>query len=132
MLGVQAYLAGLTFALAASPCSTPVLATLLGYVATSKVLWTVYFAFLKLWVSETAGIIWCALTRLLFVLSLSLSLSVCVTSLNIFSCEQANTSEKEKKKRRLKTDYMHIDVLDFVSHFSFTQNRVQYFYTCHD
>ncbi|KAF6167649.1 hypothetical protein GIB67_031232 [Kingdonia uniflora] len=34
---VQAYLAGLTFALAASPCSTPVLATLLGYVATSKV-----------------------------------------------------------------------------------------------
>lgn len=38
MLGVQAYLAGLTFALAASPCSTPVLATLLGYVATSKVL----------------------------------------------------------------------------------------------
>lgn len=35
--GVQAYLAGLTFALAASPCSTPVLATLLGYVATSKV-----------------------------------------------------------------------------------------------
>jgi cytochrome c biogenesis protein CcdA len=35
---VQAYLAGLTFALAASPCSTPVLATLLGYVAASKVL----------------------------------------------------------------------------------------------
>ncbi|GMP52830.1 hypothetical protein CsSME_00018509 [Camellia sinensis var. sinensis] len=34
--GVQAYLAGLTFALAASPCSTPVLATLLGYVAASK------------------------------------------------------------------------------------------------
>ncbi|GMH25515.1 hypothetical protein Nepgr_027358 [Nepenthes gracilis] len=33
---VQAYLAGLTFALAASPCSTPVLATLLGYVATTK------------------------------------------------------------------------------------------------
>ncbi|CAM8999572.1 unnamed protein product [Rhodiola kirilowii] len=33
---VQAYLAGLTFALAASPCSTPVLATLLAYVATSK------------------------------------------------------------------------------------------------
>ncbi len=29
----KAYLAGLTFALAASPCSTPVLATLLGYVA---------------------------------------------------------------------------------------------------
>ena len=35
--GVQAYLAGLTFALAASPCSTPVLATLLGYVASSRV-----------------------------------------------------------------------------------------------
>lgn len=35
--GVQAYLAGLTFALAASPCSTPVLATLLGYVASTKV-----------------------------------------------------------------------------------------------
>ncbi|CAN6812988.1 unnamed protein product [Brassica oleracea] len=34
---VQAYLAGLTIALAASPCSTPVLATLLGYVATSRV-----------------------------------------------------------------------------------------------
>nr|CAB3490872.1 unnamed protein product [Digitaria exilis] len=33
---VQAYLAGLTFALAASPCSTPVLATLLGYVAISR------------------------------------------------------------------------------------------------
>jgi cytochrome c-type biogenesis protein len=33
---VQAYLAGLTFALAASPCSTPVLATLLAYVATTK------------------------------------------------------------------------------------------------
>eukprot|EP00252_Welwitschia_mirabilis_P006211 TRINITY_DN17010_c0_g1_i1.p1 TRINITY_DN17010_c0_g1~~TRINITY_DN17010_c0_g1_i1.p1 ORF type:complete len:365 (+),score=67.81 TRINITY_DN17010_c0_g1_i1:131-1225(+) len=33
---IQAYLAGLTFALAASPCSTPVLATLLAYVATSK------------------------------------------------------------------------------------------------
>ncbi|KAK6785500.1 hypothetical protein RDI58_018955 [Solanum bulbocastanum] len=33
---IQAYLAGLTFALAASPCSTPVLATLLGYVATSR------------------------------------------------------------------------------------------------
>jgi len=32
---VQAYVAGLTFALAASPCSTPVLATLLGYVATT-------------------------------------------------------------------------------------------------
>ncbi|CAL5374158.1 unnamed protein product [Camellia sinensis] len=34
--GVQAYLAGLTFALAISPCSTAVLATLLGYVAASK------------------------------------------------------------------------------------------------
>lgn len=33
---VQAYLAGLAFALAASPCSTPVLATLLGYVAASR------------------------------------------------------------------------------------------------
>ena len=32
---VQAYLAGLTFALAASPCSTPVLATLLAYVSSS-------------------------------------------------------------------------------------------------
>ncbi len=32
---VKAYLAGLTFALAASPCSTPVLATLLGYVAST-------------------------------------------------------------------------------------------------
>ncbi|THG22552.1 hypothetical protein TEA_028632 [Camellia sinensis var. sinensis] len=33
---VQAYLAGLTFALVALPCSTPVLATLLGYIAASK------------------------------------------------------------------------------------------------
>lgn len=33
---LTAYLAGLTFALAASPCSTPVLATLLGYVSTSR------------------------------------------------------------------------------------------------
>lgn len=33
--GGRAYLAGLTFALAASPCSTPVLATLLAYVATT-------------------------------------------------------------------------------------------------
>ncbi|PSR96338.1 Cytochrome c-type biogenesis ccda-like protein [Actinidia chinensis var. chinensis] len=33
---LEAYLAGLTFALAASSCSTPVLATLLGYVAASK------------------------------------------------------------------------------------------------
>lgn len=41
MPGVQAYLAGLTFALAASPCSTPVLATLLGYVAASKV-WNIF------------------------------------------------------------------------------------------
>lgn len=32
---LQAYLAGLTFALAASPCSTPVLATLLAYVGAS-------------------------------------------------------------------------------------------------
>ena len=32
----QAFLAGLTFALAASPCSTPVLATLLAYVAASQ------------------------------------------------------------------------------------------------
>ena len=32
---VQAYLAGLTFALAASPCSTPVLATLLAFVAST-------------------------------------------------------------------------------------------------
>jgi len=37
-IGAQAYLAGLTFALAASPCSTPVLASLLGYVAASQVL----------------------------------------------------------------------------------------------
>ncbi|KAK9135244.1 hypothetical protein Syun_014574 [Stephania yunnanensis] len=36
--GVQAYLAGLTFALAASPCSTPVLAFILGYVAASRVM----------------------------------------------------------------------------------------------
>lgn len=42
LIGVQAYLAGLTFALAASPCSTPVLATLLGYVAASKVLCNLY------------------------------------------------------------------------------------------
>jgi cytochrome c biogenesis protein CcdA len=34
---VQAYLAGLVFALAASPCSTPVLATLLTYVASTQV-----------------------------------------------------------------------------------------------
>jgi cytochrome c-type biogenesis protein len=32
---LQAYLAGLVFALAASPCSTPVLATLLAWVASS-------------------------------------------------------------------------------------------------
>jgi len=32
----QAYLAGATFALAASPCSTPILATLLAYVSTTK------------------------------------------------------------------------------------------------
>ncbi|KAI7995863.1 Alkaline/neutral invertase CINV2 [Camellia lanceoleosa] len=36
MSGVQAYLAGLTFTLVASHCSTPVLATLLGYIAASK------------------------------------------------------------------------------------------------
>lgn len=47
MPGVQAYLAGLTFALAASPCSTPVLATLLGYVATSRVSVSL-FSFLKI------------------------------------------------------------------------------------
>ncbi|KAL7229933.1 hypothetical protein ACSBR2_008475 [Camellia fascicularis] len=35
--GVQAYLAGLLFALVVSPCSTPVLATLLGYIAASKI-----------------------------------------------------------------------------------------------
>ncbi|KAL7165356.1 hypothetical protein ACSBR2_041116 [Camellia fascicularis] len=40
--GVQAYLAGLTFTLAASPCSTPILETLLGYIAASKVLLNVY------------------------------------------------------------------------------------------
>ncbi|GAB4816768.1 hypothetical protein N2152v2_003814 [Parachlorella kessleri] len=33
---LQAYLAGLTFALAASPCSTPILATLLAYVGTTR------------------------------------------------------------------------------------------------
>ncbi len=33
---LQAYLAGLTFALAASPCSTPILATLLAYVSTTN------------------------------------------------------------------------------------------------
>lgn len=33
---MQAYTAGLTFALAASPCSTPVLATLLAYVSTTQ------------------------------------------------------------------------------------------------
>jgi len=33
---VQAYLAGLTFALAASPCATPILATLVGYIASSR------------------------------------------------------------------------------------------------
>lgn len=32
----KAYLAGLTFALIASPCSTPILATLLAYVSTSQ------------------------------------------------------------------------------------------------
>lgn len=34
--GVQSYLLGLTFGLVASPCSTPVLATLLGWVSTSQ------------------------------------------------------------------------------------------------
>ena len=33
---MQAYLAGLTFALVASPCSTPVLATLLAYVSATQ------------------------------------------------------------------------------------------------
>ena len=33
---LQAYLVGATFALAASPCSTPVLATLLGWVSTAE------------------------------------------------------------------------------------------------
>ena len=33
---LQAYLAGLTFALVASPCSTPVLATLLAYVSSTR------------------------------------------------------------------------------------------------
>ncbi|KAL3156797.1 Cytochrome c-type biogenesis ccda-like chloroplastic protein 2 [Trebouxia sp. C0009 RCD-2024] len=33
---MQAFAAGLTFALAASPCSTPVLATLLAYVSTTQ------------------------------------------------------------------------------------------------
>lgn len=33
---LQAYLAGLTFALAASPCSTPILATLLAYVSSTQ------------------------------------------------------------------------------------------------
>ncbi|KAL7161145.1 hypothetical protein ACSBR2_041746 [Camellia fascicularis] len=42
ILGVQAYLDGLSFALVASPCSTPVLATLLGYLAASKALLNVY------------------------------------------------------------------------------------------
>ena len=34
--GVQTYLAGLTFGLAASPCSTPVLASILAYVASTE------------------------------------------------------------------------------------------------
>ncbi len=33
---MQAYLAGLTFALVASPCSTPILATLLAFVSSTK------------------------------------------------------------------------------------------------
>lgn len=36
---LQAYLAGATFALAASPCSTPILATLLAYVSASGDPW---------------------------------------------------------------------------------------------
>ncbi|XP_028092408.1 cytochrome c-type biogenesis ccda-like chloroplastic protein isoform X2 [Camellia sinensis] len=71
--GVQAYLAGLTFALAASPCSTPVLATLLGYVAASKDLviggsllltyTTGYVAPLLLAVSFAAALQWCSPLR---------------------------------------------------------------------
>jgi len=34
-VGLKSYVAGLTFALIASPCSTPVLATLLAYVSTT-------------------------------------------------------------------------------------------------
>ncbi len=34
--GVRSYLIGLTFGVVASPCSTPVLATLLGWIATTK------------------------------------------------------------------------------------------------
>ncbi|KAF5961569.1 hypothetical protein HYC85_002778 [Camellia sinensis] len=51
--GVQAYLAGLTFALAASPCSTPVLATLLGYVAASKSLLS--FRKFSAWINPMSG-----------------------------------------------------------------------------
>ncbi|KAL7176310.1 hypothetical protein ACSBR2_029787 [Camellia fascicularis] len=40
--GMQAYLVGLTFALVASRCSTPVLATLLGYIAASKIITSVF------------------------------------------------------------------------------------------
>lgn len=36
LVPMQAYLVGLTFALAASPCSTPVLATLLAYAGSSQ------------------------------------------------------------------------------------------------
>ncbi|XP_077224150.1 cytochrome c biogenesis protein family isoform X2 [Tasmannia lanceolata] len=50
---VQAYLAGLTFALAASPCSTPVLATLLAYVAASKSLLS--FRKFSAWINPTSG-----------------------------------------------------------------------------
>ena len=35
-LGLPSRRAGLTFALAASPCSTPILATLLAYVSTTR------------------------------------------------------------------------------------------------
>ncbi|KAI7983020.1 hypothetical protein LOK49_LG15G01984 [Camellia lanceoleosa] len=51
--GAQAYLAGLTFALAVSPCSTPVLATLLGYVAASKSLLS--FRKFSAWINPMSG-----------------------------------------------------------------------------
>ncbi len=38
--GVRSYLIGLSFGIAASPCSTPVLATLLAWVASLQVWWT--------------------------------------------------------------------------------------------
>ncbi|CAI9756880.1 unnamed protein product [Fraxinus pennsylvanica] len=52
-IGVQAYLAGLTFALAASPCSTPVLATLLGYVASTRSLLS--FRKFSAWINPISG-----------------------------------------------------------------------------